>query len=83
MEPTFFGNDFLVLIMVGCEYRNQGVGQLLMGDIEGLKRDKKLFTSTNLSNQIKQRLLALRGWMSQAMAPCLRFLQLEVIISPM
>lgn len=67
VEPSFFGNDFLVLIMVGCEYRNQGVGQLLMGDIEGLERDKKLFTSTNLSNQIMQRLLARRGWMSSGM----------------
>lgn len=36
-------------------------------DIEGLERDKKLFTSTNLSNQIMQRLLARRGWMSSGM----------------
>ena len=67
VEPSFFGNDFLVLIVVGEQHRNAGIGQLLMGDVEARERDTKLFTSTNLSNQIMQRLLARRGWHSSGM----------------
>ena len=67
VEPSFFGNDFLVLIVVGAEHRNAGIGQLLMGDVEARERDTKLFTSTNLSNQVMQRLLARRGWHSSGM----------------
>ena len=67
VEPSFFGNDFLVLIVVGAEHRNAGIGQLLMGDVEARERDTKLFTSTNLSNQVMQRLLGRRGWHSSGM----------------
>jgi GNAT superfamily N-acetyltransferase len=67
VEPSFFGNDFLVLIVVGEQHRNAGIGQLLMGDVEARERDTKLFTSTNLSNQTMQRLLARRGWVSSGM----------------
>jgi hypothetical protein len=27
VEPSFFGNDFLVLIVVGEQHRNAGIGQ--------------------------------------------------------
>lgn len=64
MEPSFFGNDFLVLILVGEQHRKAGIGHLLMSDIEVAERETKLFTSTNLSNQPMQRLLASRGWVS-------------------
>ena len=67
LEPSFFGNDFLVLIVVGEQHRKAGIGQLLMGDVEAQERDTKLFTSTNLSNQAMQRLLARRGWVSSGM----------------
>ncbi|WP_364308010.1 GNAT family N-acetyltransferase [Paenarthrobacter nitroguajacolicus] len=67
IEPSFFGNDFLVLIVVGEQHRKVGIGQLLMGDVESRTRDTKLFTSTNLSNQVMQRLLARRGWVSAGM----------------
>ncbi len=64
IEPSFFGNDFLVLIVVEEQHRKAGIGQLLMGDVESRTRDTKLFTSTNLTNQVMQRLLARRGWVS-------------------
>ncbi|MBT2588548.1 GNAT family N-acetyltransferase [Arthrobacter sp. ISL-95] len=67
VEPSFFGNDFLVLIAVGDQHRKAGIGQLLMGDVESTERHTKLFTSTNLSNQVMQRLLARRGWVSSGM----------------
>ncbi len=67
VEPSFFGNDFLVLIVVGELYRNAGIGQLLMSDVETSERQTKLFTSTNLSNQVMQRLLARRGWVASGM----------------
>ncbi|MET4541118.1 GNAT superfamily N-acetyltransferase [Arthrobacter bambusae] len=67
VEPSFFGHDFLVLIVVGEQHRKAGIGQLLMADVETRERDAKLFTSTNLSNQVMQRLLARRGWVSSGM----------------
>lgn len=67
VEPSFFGNDFLALIVVGEQYRRAGIGQLLMADVESTERDTKLFSSTNLSNQVMQRLLARRGWVSSGM----------------
>ncbi|MCT9868399.1 GNAT family N-acetyltransferase [Paenarthrobacter aurescens] len=67
VEPSFFGNDFLVLIVVGEDHRKSGIGQLLISDVESTERHTKLFTSTNLSNQIMQRLLARRGWVSAGM----------------
>ncbi|MGJ3188931.1 GNAT family N-acetyltransferase [Paenarthrobacter sp. FR1] len=67
VEPSFFGNDFLVLIVVGEQHRNAGIGQLLMSDVEARERDTKLFTSSNLSNQVMQGLLARRGWAPSGM----------------
>lgn len=67
VEPSFFGNDFLMLIVVGEQHRKAGIGQLLMSDVESAERHTKLFTSTNLSNQVMQRLLARRGWVSSGM----------------
>ncbi len=67
VEPSFFSNDFLALIVVGEQHRKAGIGQLLMSDVESSARHTKLFTSINLSNQVMQRLLAHRGWVSSGM----------------
>ena len=64
VEPSSFSYDFLVLIVVGEQHRQAGIGQLLVSDTESTERDTKLFTSTNLSNQGMQRLPARRGGVS-------------------
>jgi ribosomal protein S18 acetylase RimI-like enzyme len=63
-ERTFFGNRFVVLLMVAEGARGQGIGAELLLDAQRQRDTAKLFTSTNLSNQPMQRLLARLGWRS-------------------
>jgi ribosomal protein S18 acetylase RimI-like enzyme len=63
-ERAFFGHWFVVMLMVGEGARRQGIGAELLLDAQQQRDTAKLFTSTNLSNQPMQRLLARLGWSS-------------------
>jgi ribosomal protein S18 acetylase RimI-like enzyme len=63
-ERAFFGQWFVVMLMVANGARSQGIGAELLLDAQRQRAKAKLFTSTNLSNQPMQRLLARLGWRS-------------------
>jgi ribosomal protein S18 acetylase RimI-like enzyme len=63
-ERAFFGQWFVVMLMVAKGARGQGIGAELLLDAQRQRETAKLFTSTNLSNQPMQRLLARLGWRS-------------------
>ena len=63
-ERAFFGQWFVVVLMVAEGARGQGIGAELLLDAQRQRATAKLFTSTNLSNQPMQRLLARLGWRS-------------------
>ena len=63
-ERAFFGQWFVVMLMVAEGARGQGIGAELLLDAQRQRETAKLFTSTNLSNQPMQRLLARLGWRS-------------------
>jgi ribosomal protein S18 acetylase RimI-like enzyme len=63
-ERAFFGHCFVVTLMVAEGARGQGIGTELLLDAQRQRYTAKLFTSTNLSNQPMQRLLARLGWSS-------------------
>ena len=59
----FFSNPFLDLIVTAEAFRRRGVASALMGDIEAQHAGRKLFVSTNRSNETMQALLAARGYL--------------------
>ena len=66
----FFGNGFIELLVVQEHNRRQGIGRLLLKELQKACRTEKLFTSTNSSNLPMQRLLencgfARCGWVDQ------------------
>ena len=63
-ERTFFGQSFVAMLMVAEGARGRGIGAELLLDAQRRRATAKLFTSTNLSNQPMQRLLARLGWHS-------------------
>ena|SRR5215475_3934357 len=63
-ERAFFGQWFTGMLMVAEGARGQGIGAELLLDAQRQRDTAKLFTSTNLSNQPMQRLLACLGWRS-------------------
>jgi ribosomal protein S18 acetylase RimI-like enzyme len=63
-ERAFFGQWFVVMLMVAESARGQGIATELLLDAQWQRETAKLFTSTNLSNQPMQRLLARLGWRS-------------------
>jgi ribosomal protein S18 acetylase RimI-like enzyme len=63
-QRAFFGHWLVVVLMVAEGARRQGIGAELLLDAQRLRDTAKLFTSTNLSNQPMQRLLAGLGWRS-------------------
>jgi ribosomal protein S18 acetylase RimI-like enzyme len=63
-ERAFFGHCFVVTLMVAEGAWGQGIGTELLLDAQRQRDTAKLFTSTNLSNQPMQRLLARLGWSS-------------------
>ena len=64
-ERAFFGQWFVAVLMVAESARGHGIGaELLLLDAQRRRETAKLFTSTNLSNQPMQRLLARLGWRS-------------------
>ena len=63
-QRAFFGQWFVVMLMVAEGARGQGIGAELLLDAQRQRDTAKLFTSTNLSNQPMQRLLARLAWRS-------------------
>ena len=63
-ERAFFGQWFVAVLMVAEGARGHGIGAELLLDAQRRREPAKLFTSTNLSNQPMQRLLARLGWRS-------------------
>jgi GNAT superfamily N-acetyltransferase len=61
-EHSFFHNGFIAMLYVHPDHRRRGVGAALMQHFESVCRTPKLFTSTNLSNQPMQSLLAKLGY---------------------
>jgi GNAT superfamily N-acetyltransferase len=62
MAPTFFNCEFISLLSVHPAHRRRGVATALMKAVEARCQGKKLFTSTNLSNQPMQALLGKIGY---------------------
>jgi len=62
LEYAFFDNGFVSMLYVDPVHRRQGAGRLLLRHLESLCQTPKLFTSTNLSNQPMQALLAKAGY---------------------
>mgnify|MGYP002335957411 CR=1 FL=1 len=63
----FFGRAFLEMLMVGEQYRSQGVGTALIMHAAGLSAGQQLWTSTNQSNQRTRRLLEHLGFTPSGM----------------
>ncbi len=64
---TFFGHDFLDLLLVDPSHRRNGIGTALVHDWEDAARTPKLFTSTNESNEPMRRLCEAVGFVHSGM----------------
>lgn len=62
MNYGFFDNGFVELLIVDEKYRRRGIGMALLGHLFARCGTKKLFTSTNLSNEPMQKLLSKTGF---------------------
>jgi len=62
LEYTFFGLGFVSLLYTHPAHRRSGIGMRLMKHAEDVCTTEKLFTSTNLTNQNMQNLLAHRNY---------------------
>jgi GNAT superfamily N-acetyltransferase len=62
LEYSFFQHGFVPLVYVAAASRRQGIGTALMTTMCQRCRTRKLFTSTNESNQIMRRLLTRLGF---------------------
>lgn len=64
MTNQFFGQPFIVLIVVAAGFRRSGIGLGLVQHFRDSCSGRKLFTSTNLSNRSMQSLLLKAGFRS-------------------
>jgi ribosomal protein S18 acetylase RimI-like enzyme len=62
LEYTFFGQGLIGLLIVGSEYRRRGIASAIIRYIESICKTKKLFTSTNESNIIAQKVYESLGF---------------------
>ncbi len=62
LEYTFYGQGFIGLLIVDSEYRRRGIASAIIKYIESICKTKKLFTSTNKSNIIAQKLYESLGF---------------------
>ena len=61
-DTSFYGHPFVWLVVVAAPFRRRGVATALMRHAESLFSGRKLFTSTNESNDASQRLLESLGF---------------------
>jgi GNAT superfamily N-acetyltransferase len=62
LERSFFGRDFIELLMVAAPFRRQGVGRALLRYLVAHCRVDDVWTSTNASNTPMQALLTSEGF---------------------
>lgn len=62
LHNHFFHVPFIDTLIVGARWRRQGIGRDMVRYLAALARPPKLWTSTNLSNQPMQALLAAEGF---------------------
>lgn len=58
----FFGCGFIEMIMVAERFRHRGIGLALLKALQEICHHPKLFTSTNQSNLLMQKLLSKSGF---------------------
>lgn len=58
LNYSFYNNGCIEMLYVHSDHRRRGAGAALLRHLESLCETSKLFTSTNLSNQAMQSLLA-------------------------
>ncbi|MEI1199429.1 GNAT family N-acetyltransferase, partial [Pseudomonas aeruginosa] len=58
----FYGKPFIEMVMVGSEFRRQGLGEAIIRHFQSTITDSKLFSSTNMSNRPMQELFAKTGF---------------------
>ncbi|MBT9370481.1 GNAT family N-acetyltransferase [Rhizobium sp. CSW-27] len=58
----FFGQPFIEIVMVGHEFRRQGLGAAIVRHFQAASTGSKLFSSTNMSNRPMQALFAKLGF---------------------
>jgi ribosomal protein S18 acetylase RimI-like enzyme len=56
LEQSFFGQCFISLLLVHPNYRKRGVATAIVKYIESICPTEKIFTSTNKSNVVAQRM---------------------------
>jgi len=61
-DHSFFGHAFIAMLMVDPHRRHEGIGMALMLSMEAHCARDKLFTSTNQSNVVMQRLCEKLGF---------------------
>jgi ribosomal protein S18 acetylase RimI-like enzyme len=62
LEYTFYGQGFIGLLIVDSDYRRRGNASAIIKHIESICKTKKLFTSTNESNYIAQKVYESLGF---------------------
>lgn len=61
-NEEFFSKPFIWLAVVAPAYRRKGVGALLFSAVERHHKDKRLYSSTNVSNEAMRRFFEARGY---------------------
>ncbi|NNN00370.1 MAG: GNAT family N-acetyltransferase [Acidimicrobiaceae bacterium] len=59
---SFFGHDFLEVLVVARDERRRGAGGFLLNSAVSLSSTERIFTSTNRSNSPMTALLDKQGW---------------------
>lgn len=62
LTHNFYSQPFIEMVMVGREYRRQGLATAIIRHFQSATSDSKLFSSTNMSNRPMQELFAKLGF---------------------
>jgi ribosomal protein S18 acetylase RimI-like enzyme len=61
-DRSFFHRPFVSILFVHPEHRHRGLGSAMLGHLESIVTDDKLWISTNVENLAMQRMLHKRGY---------------------